>query len=75
MRKTIFLITVVGSLGVFGSIAYAKSDVKATSVNFDSKKVQIRCSMCDGTGFTSNAKGEKGKGKFACVRCKGTGKI
>ncbi len=74
--KTIVLITVVGSLGLFSGVTYVQSDFKVMTIsNSDSKKVQIRCSMCDGTGFTANGKGEKGKGKFSCVRCKGTGKI
>jgi len=34
-----------------------------------------RCSMCDGTGFCPNGKGEKGKGHYKCIRCNGTGKI
>ena len=34
-----------------------------------------RCSMCDGTGFGPNGKGEKGKGNYKCIRCNGTGKI
>ena len=34
-----------------------------------------RCSMCDGTGFGPNTRGEKGKGHYKCIRCKGTGKI
>ena len=34
-----------------------------------------RCSMCDGTGFGPNGKGEKGKGNYKCIRCNGTGRI
>ena len=34
-----------------------------------------RCSMCDGTGFCPNGKGEKDKGHYKCIRCNGTGKI
>ena len=59
------------------------SEVYSATVNFSTKqeavnqnnKTKIRCSLCNGTGFSANSKGEKGKGKYTCVRCKGTGKI
>ena len=35
----------------------------------------VRCSMCNGTGFGPNTRGEKGKGPYKCIRCNGTGRI
>ena len=68
----VVIVALLGSGAYSGSI---NSSVKSVAVSRNSHTIQTRCSLCDGTGFSANSKGEKGKGTYTCVRCKGTGKI
>lgn len=79
MKKAICLILALGLMGILGANACLKNHNKETTVSNSKskseKKRYFRCWACNGTGFTSNSKGERGKGNTNCAQCKGTGRM